>query len=207
METKVLYELIGYIASVLVAVSLTMRSLLRLRLLNLLGALFFTAYGVLIQAWPVAAVNGFIVLVDVYYLWQMTRSQDAFEILQVSPASRYVQRFLSFYADEIRHFEPDFVYRPEMPGLITLFVLRNMVPAGLFIARENGEEAEVLLDFAIPGYRDLKIGRFLYGQHPNWLGKHGIRRLVAKARVPEHIRYLKRMGYRPTERGFEREVA
>ena len=61
MDTHLLYELIGYLASVLVALSLTMRSILRLRLINLLGAAFFTVYGLLITAYPVAFLNGLIV--------------------------------------------------------------------------------------------------------------------------------------------------
>ena len=61
-------ELIGYLGSILVAVSLMMKSLLRLRIINLIGALFFTIYGVLLGAYPVAFLNGIIVCIDLYYL-------------------------------------------------------------------------------------------------------------------------------------------
>nr|WP_290667183.1 hypothetical protein [Ardenticatena sp.] len=207
MDAQSVYELIGYLASVLVAISLTMRSILRLRLINLLGALLFTVYGVVLGLWPVAAVNAFIMGVDIYYLWQLLRQQDAFDILEVNPQGAYIRRFLDFYADEIARFQPDFRYDPKTPDLIAFFVLRNMVPAGLFIARKNGETADVLLDFAIPGYRDFRIGRYLYDARADLLRAYGIRRLRARAHVPEHIAYLKRMGYRPLEdRVFVREV-
>jgi|ERR1051325_4597590 hypothetical protein len=52
-----IYELIGYVASVLVAISLTMTSILRLRIINLTGSACFTLYGLLIGAYPVAIVN------------------------------------------------------------------------------------------------------------------------------------------------------
>ncbi len=55
-----IYEIIGYTASILVAVSLMMRSVFKLRVINLPGAVAFTAYGLLIGAYPVAAVNFFI---------------------------------------------------------------------------------------------------------------------------------------------------
>ena len=67
-------EIIGYAGSLLVAVSLMMSSLVRLRWINLGGALAFAVYGWLVGAYPVLAVNGFIVLVNVYYLWRMNRS-------------------------------------------------------------------------------------------------------------------------------------
>ena len=70
MEAVMSFEMLGYLASVFVAASLTMRSLTRLRAINLIGSLLFTAYGLIISAYPVAAVNAFIVLVNIYYLQQ-----------------------------------------------------------------------------------------------------------------------------------------
>ena len=64
-------HIIGYIASALVAVSLMMSSILKLRVINLVGASLFTVYGLLIGAYPVAVMNLFIVLIDLYYLRDM----------------------------------------------------------------------------------------------------------------------------------------
>jgi hypothetical protein len=54
-----------------------MRSLLKLRVINLTGALLFTIYGLVIGALPVAALNLFIVLVNIYYLHQMFSASTA----------------------------------------------------------------------------------------------------------------------------------
>jgi hypothetical protein len=70
METTSILEMIGYLASVLVAISLMMRSLTKLRVINLSGSLLFAVYGFLIGAYPVAALNAFIVGVNVFYLWK-----------------------------------------------------------------------------------------------------------------------------------------
>ena len=94
-------ELIGYLGSILVAISLMMRSLLRLRIINLFGALFFTIYGVLLGAYPVAFLNGLIVCIDLYYLFQMWRQKDFFTFLEVSPKSKYLRAFVEFYRDDI----------------------------------------------------------------------------------------------------------
>ena len=50
-------EWIGYAGSALVAVSLMMSAIVRLRLLNLAGALIFALYGALVGAMPVLLVN------------------------------------------------------------------------------------------------------------------------------------------------------
>lgn len=199
MTTQTIYEIIGYVASILVAISLTMRSLLRLRLLNLAGAVFFTVYGILVKAYPVAAVNGFIVIVDIYYLVQMLRTREYFTLLEMLPNSRFAQYFLNFHRAEIARFFPDFVYE-DQPDRIAFFVLRDMVPAGLFVARNRGNgTAEVLLDFVAPGYRDLQVARFVYVEKAHHFRERGIHVLETATAHPEHMRYLKRIGFRYVE--------
>jgi len=68
MDAPYYLELLGYLASSLIAISLMMRSLNKLRIINLVGALLFTVYGSILGAYPVAVLNAFIVLVNVYYL-------------------------------------------------------------------------------------------------------------------------------------------
>ena len=70
MDTLMSFEMLGYAASVFVAVSLMMRSLVKLRVINLIGSVLFTTYGLIIGAYPVAVVNAFIVVVNIYYLQQ-----------------------------------------------------------------------------------------------------------------------------------------
>ncbi|GGM79730.1 YgjV family protein [Shewanella xiamenensis] len=75
MDSAMIWEWVGYLASVVVAISLMMSNIKKLRWLNLLGAALFVAYGMAIQAYPVAAVNFFIVLIDAYYLVVIYREQ------------------------------------------------------------------------------------------------------------------------------------
>ncbi len=195
MDTQTLYEVVGYAASVLVAISLMMRSVLRLRIVNLIGASVFTVYGALIQAYPVAALNGLIVLIDLYYLVEMARARAYFALLEVTSASKYLPAFLHFHAADIRRFFPQFDYTPSPQDAI-LFVLRDMVPVGVFVARPGAAgELDVLLDYVAPGYRDLKPGLFLYAQQaPRWRAQ-GIAGLRAVADTPAHRAYLERMGF------------
>jgi hypothetical protein len=198
MNPQTLYEIIGYIASVLVAISLTMRSILRLRIINLVGAVFFTAYGLLIRAYPVAAVNAFIALINIYFLLQIFLSKEFFTLLEVRPDSAYLKEFLRFYEKDIQRFLPAF--RPAYaPHEEVFFVLRNMVPAGVVIAERLDEQRlQVRLDYAIPGYRDLKVGRYVFVEQKDALRQKGFRQILSPAGAPQHSRYLRRMGFVPT---------
>jgi len=64
-------EIFGYLGSFVVLVSLTMNSIVKLRWINLLGALMFTMYAVIIKAYPTIFMNFGIVLIDVYYLLKL----------------------------------------------------------------------------------------------------------------------------------------
>lgn len=188
-------EIIGYIASILIAISLMMSSILKLRVINLIGALFFTAYGLLISAYPVAVVNFFIVLIDVYYLVQMLSSKEFFELLAVKPGSEYLGSFLSHYTRDIQKFQPGFAFQPD-ENLLVFFILRNLVPAGLMIGEiRGGDSLHILLDYAIPGYRDLKIGRFLYQQHAQDFRSRGIHKITAPPGTEPQAKYLAQMGF------------
>ncbi|ABV38545.1 conserved hypothetical protein [Shewanella sediminis HAW-EB3] len=68
MDNAAIWEWVGYLASVVVAISLMMSNIKKLRWWNLVGAALFVAYGMAISAIPVALVNFFIVLIDIYYL-------------------------------------------------------------------------------------------------------------------------------------------
>jgi hypothetical protein len=190
-------EAFGYLASVLVAVSLTMASILRLRIVNLAGAVCFTIYGALTGAYPVALVNFVIILINVYRLWEIFSVREYFQLLEVPAHSEYLQAFLRFHAADIQRFSPGFEYRPG-DGQVTIFVLRNMVPAGVFVALPQGADTlRVQLDFVIAGYRDFKVAPFLFREQAEAFRARGIRRLCSDGGHPEHAAYLRRIGFTP----------
>ena len=192
------YEIIGYVASILVAVSLLMTSILRLRVINVIGAIIFVIYGLLIGAYPVAAVNFVIVLINIYQLNKLFKLEDEFELLDVDVDSSYLRQFIDFHRDEIQKFSPEFLENPVKvaEAQIVIFVLRNMLPVGLFIAKgSEGGKAVVKLDYVIPGYRDFKVGQYLYRQKADFFKSQGIKQLISYPGNDAHEQYLQRMGF------------
>ena len=200
METRLLLELIGYIASALIAVSLMMSSILRLRLINLVGAAIFALYGLLIHAYPVAVLNGLIVAVNAFHLVKMLRAKQFFQLLKLRPESDYLRYFLHFYRADIARVMPDFDYRP-VQNQMTLFVLRDCAPVGVFIAEQKPDGVlRVILDFVIPGYRDLKLGRYLFVEQADVFRDRGVREIVVAPRTKEFGTYLIQVGWEQTSR-------
>ena len=76
MESLNYVEILGYLASVMVAISLMMKDIVKLRILNFIGCALFSTYGAAIEAWPVAGMNAFIACINVYYLVKMYRERN-----------------------------------------------------------------------------------------------------------------------------------
>jgi hypothetical protein len=66
---------IGYAASVLIAVSITISNNRYFRILNLIGSACFTIYGVFIRSWPVAIINAYCIGINIFHL--IRRKKDA----------------------------------------------------------------------------------------------------------------------------------
>lgn len=198
-------EIVGYVASILVAISLTMSKLLWLRVINMLGAITFAIYGFLVGAYPVFAVNSFIFIINIYYLQKMYRTRDIFDILIVGDNFNYLDQFYKHYKDDILKFFPDFSEDALREKKI-LFVLRNMRPVNVVIFREQENNiTEILLDYTIPEYRDFLNGQYLISILEQ--GSQSNRQLVTKSQSNKHIKYLHRMGFHQNDSGlFVRKI-
>jgi len=190
-------EIVGYTGSVLIALSLMMKNIVRLRKVNLFGASTFAIYGLLVNAYPVLILNSFIALVDIYYLIDIYRKKDAFSLMPVlDPKHPYLNKFLDFYSNDIEKFSPEF-NRYKIEEANYYFILRNLVPVGIFIYKVRSmNEAEILLDYSIPDYRDLKNAEYLYCAALEFLKEKGIKNLIAKSELSKHRNYLKRVGFK-----------
>ncbi len=200
MSRDFVYELIGYVGSALVITALLMTSLRRLRMVSFVGGLVFAIYATLINAVPLIVVNVSIMAINAMSLYRMSRVTDYYSSLSTGRESDYLKRFLEFYDDDIRHYFPSFAM-PEA-SCRAVFVLRDLVPAGLWIAHETGpDEWQVDIDYAIPRFRDSKIGIYLYSvEGPLPKGT-----FTVPPPSSGHIDYLKRMGFVARSDGwFER---
>lgn len=191
-----IYEIIGYTGSVLVAVSLMMKNILYLRRVNLIGAATFATYGLLVEAYPVFVLNSFISLVDIYYLYEMNKRKDYFSLMPVlDNKHRYLNKFIEHYYTDIIKFFPVFK-KDELNDVHCFFILRNLMPVGLFIYKEEPDNRiRVLVDYAIPDYRDMKNAKFVYHAESNFLKEKGYKEIVQESTVKLHQKYLLKIGF------------
>jgi hypothetical protein len=191
------YTLVGYGGSFLIALSLSMKNIIKLRWINLFGAAIFASYGVVVSAIPVTILNSYIVLIDIYYLSKIYTTKDSFSLSPVlNDNHMYLNKFIDFYKEDmLKHF-PDFS-KAALNKPNYFFILRNLVPAGLFVYEYvDSNTIDVKMDYAIPNYRDNKNGEFIYNAETKFLRAQGITKMTTSSQVSSHIKYLQKIGFK-----------
>lgn len=64
---------LGYLASLLVAISLSLKDIKWLRIINLLGCIAFVIYGLGIDAMPVVIANAYIAFINIFHLYKLRK--------------------------------------------------------------------------------------------------------------------------------------
>lgn len=191
-------EWVGYAGSVIVAVSLTMSSIKKLRWYNLVGAAVFSFYGFAIGALPVGLLNLFISLTDVYYIIRMYSQKESFQLVKANVSDEYLNYFIDFYQSEIKQIFPHFSkssFPAASDNSFILLLLRNAKVAGVFMGVKSNDTLTVHLDFVTAEYRDLKPGDFIYRKSTELIKSHGINTLQCQTDNVSHRKYLTKMGF------------
>ena len=71
MNQSIIIELVGYLGSVLVVISMLMTSVKKIRIVNSCGAGIFAVYALIIHSYPTALMNTCLVLINLYTLAKM----------------------------------------------------------------------------------------------------------------------------------------
>ncbi len=186
MDNELMLEIFGYIGTVLVVASMLMTSVVRLRVLNICGSVISFIYAFLGGAFPIVAMNGALILINVWQLVRMKRNREDFRCVRTRAGDATAAFFLDLHFSDIVSFFPTNLGRVEGADE-THLVFCGAEIAGILIGRRDGDTFSVLVDYAAPRFRDLSVGKCLYAE----LKKDGIRRLCAT----ESLDYLRKSGF------------
>lgn len=192
-------EVVGYVASALVVLALTRTSVVRLRILSLLGSLAFITYGALISSIPILITNTCIALINIWFLRKEfvggAGGGFALGASVVRGDSPFLRDFVRYHLDDIRKFQPDFSL-PSGDDVFALILTRDSLPAGLVVGRrQDMATLRIDLDYVLADYRDSRLGQWLYGPGTDVFRDANISLLVADATTDAHFEYLERAGF------------
>lgn len=195
-------EVIGWVGSAVLVLSLAQARVLRFRLLNLVASVVLTGYNAALGVWPMVAMNAVIAVLDAYHLVRLLRSRDdeaTYEVVRVRPDDEYLAHVLASHATDIDKHNPGWVAEPADRS--AFLVVRETETVGVVLVRDEGEgEGRVELDYVLPRFRDFSVGKFVY-RHGGRLTGQGLERLVADTRMPDQDHYFPRVGFAPDASG------
>lgn len=198
----------GYAASVVILVSLTMNSIVRLRWINFAGAVMFSTFGFLIGSVPTGSLNLGIAGIDLYYLWKIYHAKEEFAIVEADLDSRYFNHFWTVNRDDIARIFGEVTFGRASRAF---YFLRNNHTAGILVGHEADDDTFCIdIDYVTPQYRDLKIGQHFIAESRIRSVLPRMNRLRTSADVGIHEKYLRRLGFAevPGASGvFEKELA
>lgn len=186
-------ELIGYLASAMVVVSLSMTSVVRLRVISLAGSAAFLVYGTLIESVPIVGTNLAIACLNIWFLWRELRGGRDLGAVVVPNDSPFLVDFLGHHADDIEGFQPE--SDPSELAGFAMVLTRDGLPAGVVLGDREGATLDVTIDYVLRAYRDSRLGRWLYGPGARAFKAAGIERVTATASNEAHSSYLVRVGF------------
>ena len=195
MNTHILIEAFGYLGSFLVLVSMLMTSVVKLRIINTIGSVIFTIYAFIIKSYPTALMNFCLVLINLHFLWKMSKIDKAYEVAESKADDALLKYLLDHYKEDI-----DKIF----PGTDTkifdkAYVVFNQgKPVGLTLTKAGKEDMELVLDYSIPEFRDFSIGSALF----DYLKKQGIKKVIYRGPDQNHKAYLDHQGFVKEEDGY-----
>lgn len=190
MRIEFFLELIGYLGSLLVIVSMLMTSVVKLRIINTVGSVIFCTYAFLIHSYPTAIMQICLIIINIINLRKLNNTKKEYAAVGTKADDGFLAHFLFANSQDIKKFFPDFS-APSAADKIFLITC-GQSPAGVFIAEDDGKGAlTVKLDYTTPAYRDCSAGKFLYTH----LQHLGIKKVQAETKIPAHEKYLHKMGF------------
>lgn len=187
---------LGYLASFLLALGLLVNNDLKFRWFNTCGNVAFIIYGIIISAYPVLLTNVILICINIFYLYRIYNRKEFFELIEFDNGGVLIDRFLNFYKTDVAHYFPEFK-REQMEGNLNFVVLRDLVIANIFSAKKDeAGNAEVILNYTVPKYRDFKVGKYIFDTERNFLLSKGVRKVYyRKVNNEKHKRFLNVTGF------------
>ena len=74
-------SILGYLATVIVLISFILRGEIKIRIVNLIGAIVFVIYGIMLPDLPVVLLNGCLIAVHIWQFWRMRKESKTAKAL------------------------------------------------------------------------------------------------------------------------------
>lgn len=191
MTISTIFELIGYLGSLLVIVSMLMTSVVKLRIINTIGSVIFAVYALLIHSYPTAALQFALIIINIVNLRKLFNIKKEYSIVKSKGVENFTEHFLLENQNDIKKYFPDFSLS-NTDDCVYLICCHSDCAGILAGSKISDDSLLVSLDYTTTAFRDTSVGKFLYKK----LNEDGIKKLVVEKASAGHEQYLLKMGFK-----------
>ncbi|WP_294430898.1 YgjV family protein [uncultured Treponema sp.] len=195
MDQKLILEIVGYIGSVFVVVSMLMTSVVKLRLINMIGSVISIIYAAIVHAYPLALMNFCLVVINSINLYKLLNTKRVYSVLKLSFEDGFIRYFLDTYGEDIKKFFPDANFSESYEE--AYLVCCGTTPAGILLGKKLSDSTiDIFIDYATPAYRDCSVGKHLY----NYINEQDhISEFTFSKNSVNHKPYLYKIGFKDVD--------
>ena len=124
---------------------------------------------------------------------------EELELKEIILETEEFQRLYDSWKDDIHLFMPDFDLDDAYFSKVYLLKY-DQQPAGFFIYQEKGDEIHILMDYLAIDFRNKGIGKNIFEEIMREFKSQGFKLIVGLAYNPDHINYLKHLGFTGSEK-------
>ena len=187
-NAKIIVETVGYIGSALVLISMLMTSVVKLRFINTIGSLIFTAYALCIVSYPTAAMNFCLALINIYNLAKLFKNKKKYYVLKLDDDKSLISYFWKLYEKDIQKYFPE--ADKNAPNDAVYLVCYGSDTAGILLGTKKDDGSiDVKIDYTTPVYRDCSAGKYLYA----YLASQHIPKLSSEVLILAEERLIERI--------------
>lgn len=192
MDMAFWIEMLGYLGSLLVVISMLMASVVKLRIINITGSVISGIYSVIIASYPLMVMNICLIAINIYNLFKLFHPTKHYDMIVAEPKESFLEYFLDRYKEDILKYFPAFEEHKGQAVTAYIFLCNNK-PAGVLLGRQNQDGVlDIVLDYTTPTYRDCSVAKYQHTKLPSL----GISMLTfSEPKAAEHRSYMKKMGF------------
>ena len=152
MTWEIILDIIGYVGSALIVISMMMTSMVKLRVFNCCGCVVTIFYSIMISSYPVLALNALLLIVNLYQLFKHYTRIRNYDVIDAEVAGFTLKHFLNMHRQQIRTQNPMFFHRYPDSNYAKVAYCDDAV-VGMIVGRREGDTLEVYMDYLDPNFR------------------------------------------------------
>ncbi len=199
-DYKILVEIFGYIGTALVIVSMMMTSLLKLRIINILGSVISLIYSLICNTWPIVIMNLCLILINVFQIIKQYNYTKNIKIKKLNQLDQSILLFIDYHKEKINELFSQYLLDLNKKEIFAFY--NNYQIVGIIIGTKKDNIFNIEIMYFEESYKYIINKNFLL----DFLLSDNISLLSINKFNMNHIKKLEKLGFNLQNNSLIKEI-